>query len=218
MQISRNSFKFLGIIFLAGFFNLAQAQDIKDQPKLDSFTRADLNIPSKADAKIPLDKKQVEDLLAKLNSYKSSLKGIVVNAGAISKGEIKDIKHKGIKNILSLEFLKLKTKNSKSFLILELNSFKIGKMPFNAYAELEIPIENIFKDAQGFIYIDYSIDAKLKEKNFIKVMGAKSRINQFSFKYLPNDDRVEFFIYAKDKIPMMSETVEMSMFGKGKIL
>lgn len=213
------AFALLFISLFAVFLSTAKAQEakqIKDMPQLKAFTRADMQIPEDAKSKILLSAKEVENLILKLNSYKSSLKGAVFNSSSTSEGELKDISHKGINNVMTLEFLKLQKKDSKYFLILEANSFKIGKMPFNAYSELQIPIEHIFKDESGTIYIDYAISKKLKEINFIKVMGAKARINQFSFKYNQTTNKAEFYIYSKDTITFMGDR-EMSLFGKGII-
>lgn len=207
---------FLTIILAAFAISIADAQKLEDQPQLKEFTNKNMQIPN---LKTPLSKPQVEELIKMLNSSgsKADTKGLMLHSSAISKGQPKDLWHKGIKNILTLEFLKIKTKGKKSFLYFELNSFKIGRMPFNAYAELEIPLENIFRDSKGKIYIDYSIGDNLRDINFIKVMGTKSRIKHFSFIYSPEAKSAQFYLHSLDKVAFMGK-IEMSLFGKGKIL
>lgn len=210
------SWGFLTIILSVFVTSIAEAQKLEDQPRLKEFSYKDMQIPTE---KALLSKSQVEDLIKDLNSYgsKSNKNGLILHSGAMSKGQPKDLWHRGIKNILTLEFLKIKTKGKKSFLYLELNSFKIGRMPFNAYSELEIPLENIFRDLEGKIYIDYKINDNLRNTNFVKVMGTKSKIKHFSFIYSKETKSAQFYLHSADKVAFMGK-IEMSLFGKGNIL
>lgn len=193
---------------------MANSKKLVDMPKLKAFTRADMQIP---DEKTQISSEELQGFVKEINSKKSKLNGLTLNASSISKGVLKDVSHKGIKNIMTLEFLKLKTENKKTYLVVELNSFKIGKMPFNAYVEMEVPLESIFKDKNGVFYIDYKVGDGLRDINFVKVMGTKSKVKNFSFIYSKEQNKAEFYLYSLDKIAFMGE-VEMSLFGKGDIL